>query len=134
MYEKVKKLAERMVEKDSSLRIAFNEADGSRAPEPEAHEFLKLKETRLGRDFKLYGLMAKAGGEEQALVSVLEEVVLPLKTHAPAAFDAGLVFMKGQAPVFGKQAAEWLKLIESLKPTERKLVSPRNPIPPRSHF
>lgn len=115
MYEKVKSLAERMASKDKSLRIAFNEADASRAPEPEAQEFLKLNESRLGRDFKLYAFMGKVSSDQSAMVSVLEEVVLPLQASAPAAYAEGLKFMEEQAPMFGPQANDWKKLVQGFK-------------------
>lgn len=115
MFDKAKDLAERMMAKDSKLRIAFHEADKSSAQEPEADEFLKVNGSRLGRDFKLYSLMAKVGDAQAATVSMLEEMVLPLQKFSPAAFAEGLAFMEEQAPVFGENAGEWKKIVAGFK-------------------
>ena len=68
MLEKVQALADTMVAKGPNLRIAFKEADRTTAPDPEAQHFLKVNETRLGRDFKLYAFLARIAGERDATV------------------------------------------------------------------
>lgn len=69
------------------LRVACNEEDKTTAAARDAAHFFKLNEQRLGRDLELYGFMGeKLEGWESTLVRFLEEVVLPLKKVAPAAY------------------------------------------------
>ena len=116
MLETIQALADAMVAKDSKLRIAFNEANDTKAHEPEAQHFLKAHETRLGRDFKLYAFMAKVEGEEDLTVMLLEELVLPLETLAPEAYKAGLSYLREQGSVFGDKQSAWEDMIDSFQP------------------
>lgn len=69
------------------LRVAHNEEDETSEAAADAAHFLKLNERRLGRDLELYGFMgASVEGWQRTLARFLEEVVLPLKKAAPAAY------------------------------------------------
>ena len=69
------------------LRVAHNEDDKTTVAVKDAAHFLKLNGQRLGRDIELYGFMGeKLEGWQAALARFLEEVVLPLKHAAPAAY------------------------------------------------
>ena len=116
MLEKIQALADAMVAQSPYLRIAFNEADTTAAPEPEAQHFLKVNDSRLGRDFKLYAIMAQVSGEQDATIRLLEELVLPLKQTAPAAYVAGLSYLREQGSVFGKNKNAWEDMVDSFKP------------------
>ena len=113
--EKVKTLAEKMVAKDSRLRIAFNEQNQTKEHEPGAQEFLKVREVRLGRDFKLYGLMSMLKGEAIATTDLLAEMVLPLRSVSPEAYFEGLSYLKDQGPVFGDNQTEWEDMLDEMK-------------------
>lgn len=117
MLQKIEELAGVMVKADAgSLRIAFNEADSTRDKELEAQEFLKVNESRLGRDFKLYAFMARVGSKQDTTIHLLGELVLPLKSQAPQAYVAGLDYLAGQASIFGNDSQEWVALVNSFKP------------------
>ena len=69
------------------LRVAHNEDDKTTTAAKDAAHFLKLNELRLGRDLELYGFMGEEMmGWQSALTDFLKEVVLPLKSAAPAAY------------------------------------------------
>lgn len=116
MLDQIETLAAKLAEKDSKLRIAFNEADKTTAAEPEAQRFLKLNESRLGRDFKVYDFMAKVAGEQDTTVTLLEELVLPLQRTAPEAYAAGLSYLREQSSVFGPQKDAWEAMIDDFMP------------------
>jgi hypothetical protein len=116
MLEKVQALADVMVATSPNLRIAFNEADTTAALELEAQHFLKANNSRLGRDFKLYAFMAKIGGEQDVTVRLLEELVLPLQEAAPAAYIAGLSYLREQGSIFGENKNKWESMIDGFKP------------------
>jgi hypothetical protein len=69
------------------LRVAHNEEDSSTTQTKGSEHFLKLNESRLGRDLELYGFMGEGPVGWQATLPIfVEEVVLPLKSAAPAAY------------------------------------------------
>ena len=114
MLDVIEALAEELVNYSSgNLRFAEGEANDSLSPEPEAHRFLKLNERRLGRDFKLYAFMAKVQGEQATLCDLLNELVIPL--NEPLAKDAGLMWLRDRAEMFGEKAGEWQGLIDDLR-------------------
>lgn len=81
------KLAEAMVAADPEmLRLAYNEDDATTDEVKDAAHFLKIDGRRCGRDIELYGFMGKMQGEWNALVDFTVEIVLPIKTVAPAAY------------------------------------------------
>ena len=116
MLEKVQALADVMMATSPNVRIAFNEADTTTASAPDAQHFLKIDESRLGRDFKLYAFMAEVVGEQDVTARLLEELVLPLKQTAPAAYTAGLSYLREQGSLFGKNKRKWENIIDSFKP------------------
>ena len=116
ILQEIRTLAQKMTEKAPGyLRIAFGEAGASKKTDDGAGEFLKAGERRLGRDFRLYALMARMCGEVNTYVQVLEEMVMPISIDAPAAYDEGLTFLEGKASVFGESAQEWKNLIGNLR-------------------
>jgi hypothetical protein len=116
MLEKVNALGNRLVAKaPGRLRIAFNEDDNSKEPQPECAHFLKLDGRRVGRDFELYNFMAKVTGgdsDQPGIVMLLQELVLPLQEAAPEAFQEGIAFMREQN--FGDKQADWEDLLATL--------------------
>lgn len=123
MNETVQALANLLAEKAPQLRIAFNEEDRTTDNQPEAAHFFKFNlngdERRMGRDLELYSLIVRMeGAVGSALVMMLEELVLPLKSYAPEAFTAALAFMREHGAVYGEKQGEWNTLLDSLsKPT-----------------
>jgi hypothetical protein len=83
----IKNLCIKVCEKDSRFRIAFAEADSSTDPEPEANQFLKFEDSRVGRDFKLYALMEKTSST-QAAIGDFASVLMSIKSSSPEAFSA----------------------------------------------
>lgn len=74
---------------DGRLRLAHNEEDATTIAAMDAAHFLKLDEQRLGRDIELYGFMGdRMMGWQETLATFLEEVVLPLKSSVPNAYQA----------------------------------------------
>ena len=114
MLTKITELADLLVAAaQTSLRVAHGEADTSLALISDAQTFLKLYGKRLGRDFKLYEFMGRVVSPVLAWCAVLEEIVLPLKTHAPQAFTVGIDFLKGINVGADHQAA-WNDLLTDL--------------------
>lgn len=77
------------------LRVAHNEEDATTEPAEDAAHFLKANERRLGRDLELYGFMGDGPvGWQSTLSFFLEEVVLPLRSSAPAAYSVACSKLK----------------------------------------
>ncbi len=95
------------------LRVAYNEDDKTTSVEKEAAHFLKLNERRLGRDLELYDFMGKVEGWEITLADFLEEVVLPLKKVAPAAYTVACEKLKemGKKVYSTNLYSEWEELL-----------------------
>jgi len=92
------------------LRVAYNEADGSRAFDGEASHFLKIDGTRLGRDIEMYGFMGDGPvGWEMALAMFLEEVLLQIKKGLPKSYvEAGRMLCKlGESVYSANLLEEW---------------------------
>jgi hypothetical protein len=98
------------------IRIVLHEKDDSTAVEPEAAHFIKLDGERMGRDLELYNFMATVGGTGLAAALLLEELILPLKSLAPAAFTAGIEFLREQSPTYmpPEKQEEWVDLLNAL--------------------
>ncbi len=79
---------------EGRLRLAGGEADASEAPEPEAQTFLKLDGRRLGRDAGTYRFMGEVQGWEATLADFAMEVVLPLRSACPDAYEAAAAKMR----------------------------------------
>jgi len=119
MLETINTLANSLVEKAPQyLRIAFNEEDRTKDPQPEAAHFLKFNldgdERRMGRDLELYNFMSEVAGEQSALATLLEELVLPLKGYSREAFDAGIAFLRERGTIYGELQADWNNLLDSV--------------------
>lgn len=104
-------LAEKLVAQNVRIRLAFNEADDSTAPEPQAHYFLKIGDRRLGRDLKMYTFMAEVEGEPGTLTRIFQEVLLPLQQSAPSAYAEGWAWMKDKGDAFGEHQSAWEDLL-----------------------
>lgn len=94
------------------LRIAFHEEDATTEVQPEAAHFLKINEERLGRDLELYGAIMARMSPERALISFLEEIILPMKTEVPESYSkAGALLKKLGLKVYEpKLQKEWCAL------------------------
>jgi len=75
------------------LRLVEHEENKSEKHTPEAASFLKLNGRRLGRDLEVYAFMGKCAGEEQLLVSLLEELLLQVKDSA-LSYEKGSEYLK----------------------------------------
>ena len=64
------------------LRVVKGEQDTSTEPQPEAQEFLKFDEQRVGRDFKLYGFMAEATSVQFAACRLRVHLAVRENSHA----------------------------------------------------
>lgn len=119
----VRNLAEILVKVDpENFRIAFNEDCKSKDLELQADSFLKFREQRLGRDFKVYGLMSLMSLQANTMTNVLEEIVLPLQRTSLKGYVAGLEFLL-TLKCFGDLQDEWEKLITSFFPKEGSTVT-----------
>lgn len=119
MNEKINALASLLVENAPTLlRVAFNEEDDSKDQQPEAAHFLKFNlngdERRMGRDLELYNFMEKIAGEPMLLTTLLQELVMPLKSYTPEAFTAGIAYLRDQSALFGDSHQEWNDLLTSV--------------------
>ena len=73
---------------EGRVRVAVNEEDDTTQTQVEAAHFLKLDETRLGRDLEVYGFIGRVAGNELALGDFVGEVIIPLRTSIPAVYDS----------------------------------------------
>jgi hypothetical protein len=95
-YEEIRAVAIQMCRVEPSrLKIVQGEKDETTEPAPDAHEFLKFDEQRLGRDFKLYAFMGKLQGSCGHALAEFAEVLMAIKGNLPKAFEAV------RAPVVG---------------------------------
>lgn len=77
------------------LRVALSEDDKLPAAVEDTAHFLKLNERRLGRDLEMYGFLDESiEGWQETLVLFLQEVVLPLRQTAPAAYKVACEKLK----------------------------------------
>ncbi len=121
MIKTVTELATLLAEKAPQfLRIAFNEEERTKKPQPEAAHFLKFNlngdERRMGRDLELYAFMMKADGSEFMMALLLEELVLPLHGYSAPAYSAGLAWLYDHAClVKSDMQEEWKSLIKEFQ-------------------
>lgn len=103
------------------LRVAMNEEDESPTPQPEAHEFLKLDEKRLGRDFKLYGLMATVNDDNLAHpLADFAAVLMAVMSNVPEAFEAVRSTVEGWSEHFPTEHQPgWIDLWAKAQPSAR---------------
>lgn len=110
IYEEIKATCDAMAAAHDRLEVVSGEADETRDPEPEAHYFLKLDGKRTGRDFKVYGFMAKMGGEGAALAD-FAGVLMAVKGEAAEAFEAVRPRVEGWSSIFpAEQRGAWVEL------------------------
>jgi len=110
---RIRDLADAITTADPQLRIVKNEEDDSDKPQREAATFVKLNGKRIGRDLELYNFMAEFESVPGVVARVLEELVLPIKKTAPAAFAAGIAQLR-TFNVFGDKQTEWESLLTDL--------------------
>ena len=85
-YQEISKVCKIVCDSDSRFRIAKNEEDETKDENKEAHEFLKFDEKRLGRDFKLYGFMAKIESAVGPALADFASVLMTIKQNSPESF------------------------------------------------
>lgn len=87
-YEEIRAVATRMCRSaPTRLEVVSGEQDETTESAPDAHEFLKLDERRLGRDFKLYAFMGRVQGSTGHALAEFAEVLMAVKKNVPLAFD-----------------------------------------------
>ena len=111
VYREISEVCKAMCKAEPTrLRIAENEKDDSIEQDLEASEFLKIREKRCGRDFKLYGFMATVSSQETAFAD-FAQVLIAVKTQAPEAFAAVKTKVESWNEFFQeKQRGEWIGL------------------------
>lgn len=67
------------------LKVVKGEQDDSTDPCPGAFEFLKLDEKRVGRDFRVYDILAQCGGAHEAIMD-FSDVLAHVNDNVPEAF------------------------------------------------
>lgn len=72
---------------DGRIRLVYEEQDESEDKDAQSAHFLKLDGRRLGRDIELYGMMSQVMCWEETFVMFFEEVILPLREHAPSSYQ-----------------------------------------------
>lgn len=97
------------------LRLAEHEEDETNDRCDEACRFLKLDEARIGRDLELYRFMFRLD-PSLAPVSILEEVLMPLRRSLPGAVASiKNDFASMTTAIFmNSQRTEWSSLIQSI--------------------
>lgn len=88
VYEEIRALCIQMCRAEASLRIVKNEDDNSTEAQPDADEFLKMDEKRLGRDFKLYAFMAEINDSIGFALADFAEVIIAVKNKYPTVFES----------------------------------------------
>jgi hypothetical protein len=120
LREDLLKLAEEMASAaPETLRLAHNEKDATTDEDKEAAHFLKIDGQRCGRDIELYGFMGTVQGDWNAVVDFTGEVVLRMRTAAPAAYEVAAARMKefGRAHLDADKTADWDALFEDVPST-----------------
>lgn len=106
-------LAHDLSQVDGKFRIAKNEWDLSTHTEIEAATFLKYDEKRFGRDFELYNFMKKVQWVQTTVVTVVEELLLPIKSISPVWYEVALTRAKTWK-VFWEKQQEWDEILATL--------------------
>ena len=109
----IKKLFEEMASVDKDLVVVHNEKDCSNEKDLEAAHFLKYKGKRYGRDIELYGFMSRVSSKETVAATVLEEVVMPLKSESKKAYDVAIKFLTVNHPFKGEVADKWVEMLQT---------------------
>lgn len=111
-YEEIRAVAIQMCRAEPTrLKIVKGEEDETTDAAPDAHEFLKCDEKRLGRDFKLYAFMGEIQGSCGNALAEFAEVVMAVKCNLPKAFDAVRDSVIGWAKFFDEDKhASWREL------------------------
>lgn len=91
------------------FRIAKNEENDSEAICTEADEFLKVDGVRVGRDFRLYGLMAAVSSLGNAL-SDFALVLLQIKSQYPDSFEIIRSTVEDWKRHFPQLESQWIDL------------------------
>lgn len=106
-------LSEDLGKLDSRFRIARHEWDISTDTEMEAATFLKFEEKRFWRDFELYNFTKRLQGVQSVVISLVEELLIPLQNRSDVAFNLARTRIRAWK-VFWDNQAEWEKVLDSL--------------------
>lgn len=114
-FQKITRMAEAIVNASSGrIKLVSGEQDTSEQSEPDARDFLKLDGKRVARDLEVYAIMIVSSSAEAVLVTLLEELLLPIKRLGPLpAYQAGADFLRewGQAVYDAELFVEFAALL-----------------------
>lgn len=88
-WEHLQALVLTIIEGYDHCKVVVNEEDSDNGHQPEAAEFLKVNGRRVGRDFRLYSMVAMMA-PGQMLAQVGEEILIPLQRECPDGFIKAL--------------------------------------------
>ena len=98
---------------DARFRVAKHEWDVSTNTEMDAATFLKFDEKRFWRDFELYNFMKKVQWVENTVISLVEELLIPLQGISDVAFNVAKTRIRTWKVFWNKQI-EWEEVLNSL--------------------
>lgn len=93
--EGIRALFDCLAYNEPRLKVVQQEQPDSSEPDPDAETFLKYDGIRWGRDLELYASFVKIIEPRGLAVTLLEEIILPLKNLSPLAFVKGIELMSG---------------------------------------
>lgn len=111
------KLAQELVAADSSgkLKITPPPKSYNLNPDDPKYSSLKLDNAPLVKAFGVYSTFASSSGEEAALLSMIDKMIIPLEKISPEAFEIGLKYMEKYATIFPKeQQKAWRATLKAL--------------------
>ena len=100
-----------VAQSNGTIKLVKHEKDDSKDECKEAATFLKLKGARVGRDLELYNFMSEISGVKIMLCSLLEELLLPIRS-VPLSYSKGKVFLRdwGCEVFKGEYKVSWVDL------------------------
>lgn len=105
-------LFESLAGTDPRVKIVRAEQWDTIEPDPDAETFLKFDGKRWGRDLELYVSVIDLIGPRGVAATLLEEIIIPLKEPAPAAYVKGIEILREYD--IGEDQNAWRELLESL--------------------